>query len=542
MQEGTSLLEKARDFLVERQKKIEELKKEDEKEKQQEIKRSIRTKLALLFSFLILSMIFGLTYIAIKNQTTALLEEKRKQGEIILKGLIASLRTRLLDIYALNREKIKRFRTKEDYLRFYKEHAIAEVIFEDIDQVKLQPDVVYAFVLGKYRIVLGHSDPKVAPYKEYPFPKGVESYFTLYQKRGLKDLETILLQLEVSFGKEEEEVLHFISPLTFKEGASIEEAIGEVHLALSLKRIREQILETTAQLQLLGVFAVIFGIFSVILFSFLITRPIKRVIEGMRRISQGDFSIEVKVKSSDEVGLLSRTFNNMIQGLKVLVSPEVAQVVLSTENLVEVAENRIVTVLFSDIRSFTTISEALTPHQVVEMLNEYLDRMTAVIQSYGGVIDKFVGDEIFAVFGAPFEHPLHPLAACAAGLGMGEELRRFNQEREEKGLPPIRIGIGINTGEVISGAIGSSRRIDYTSIGDTVNLGARLEGVNKVYGTLCILSEFTYQYVREDVIVRELDLIRVKGKEKPVCIYELLALTPQGKEKIDRYRKENGLL
>ena len=268
-----------------------------------------------------------------------------------------------------------------------------------------------------------------------------------------------------------------------------------------------------------GFAALIFAIIFVISFATLIARPIRRIIKGMQQVTQGNFSASVIVKSKDEVGRLSNTFNVMLKGMSILVSPEVAQVVLRGGNLIEKSERKIVSVLFSDIRAFTTISETLTPREVVLMLNNYMEIMTNIVLKYGGVVDKFVGDQIFAVYGTPFEHPMHSLCACATAVEMGVQLVEHNKEREDLGKPPIRIGIGVNTGDVISGAMGSSKRVDYTSIGDAVNLGARLEGTNKVYGTLSIMSEFTHEIVKDDVVSRELDSIRVKGKNEPVKIF-----------------------
>lgn len=185
-------------------------------------------------------------------------------------------------------------------------------------------------------------------------------------------------------------------------------------------------------------------------------------------------------------------------------------------------EAKILTVLFSDIRGFTSISEQLTPEELVEHLNEYLQAMTDIVIKYNGTLDKYVGDEIMAFWGAPIEQDDHHLLACRAALDMMSVLKRLNTNWENIGKPPLDIGIGVNTGDMVVGNMGSTSRMDYTLMGDNVNLGARLEGTNKVYKTHIIISEFTYAYVKDNVFVRELDLIRVKGKEKPVKIYELI--------------------
>jgi adenylate cyclase len=187
-------------------------------------------------------------------------------------------------------------------------------------------------------------------------------------------------------------------------------------------------------------------------------------------------------------------------------------------------EKKILTVLFSDIRGFTSISEKLTPEELVEHLNVYLQAMTDIVFRYDGTLDKYVGDEIMAFWGAPVPQDDHALKACKAAIEMMKELHEMNAKWIAAGKPKLEIGIGLNTGDMVVGNMGSSSRMDYTLMGDNVNLGARLEGTNKVYTTNIIISEYTYQHVKDHVIVRELDLIRVKGKAKPVTIYELIGI------------------
>jgi adenylate cyclase len=185
-------------------------------------------------------------------------------------------------------------------------------------------------------------------------------------------------------------------------------------------------------------------------------------------------------------------------------------------------EKKILTVLFSDIRGFTTISERLTPEALVEHLNEYLQAMTDIVFKYLGTLDKYVGDEIMAFWGAPIPQDDHAVLAARAAVEMMHVLDGLNKKWATEGKPELHIGIGLNTGDMVVGNMGSSSRMDYTLMGDNVNLGARLEGTNKIYNTGIIISEATYEYVKEHIIARELDLIRVKGKELPVKIYELV--------------------
>ncbi|EGK86745.1 adenylate/guanylate cyclase domain-containing protein [Microcoleus vaginatus PCC 9802] len=193
------------------------------------------------------------------------------------------------------------------------------------------------------------------------------------------------------------------------------------------------------------------------------------------------------------------------------------------EGAMMVGERKEVTILFSDIRGYTTLTENLGASEVVSLLNQYFETMVEAVFPYEGTLDKFIGDALMAVFGAPL--PLNPpeshgWMAVQSALDMRRRLKEFNDSRP--GEVPFRFGIGISSGEVVSGNIGSQKRMDYTVIGDAVNLSSRLEQLTKEYGCDIILSEFTYSLCREGIWVRELDKVRVKGQNQPVGIYELL--------------------
>jgi adenylate cyclase len=189
-------------------------------------------------------------------------------------------------------------------------------------------------------------------------------------------------------------------------------------------------------------------------------------------------------------------------------------------------ERRELTVLFSDVRGFTTFCEHHDAEAVVQRLNEYLTSMVDVVFRNQGTLDKFVGDELMAVFGAPLHFNEHAEKACITACEMIAQLRAMQKQWSADGKQIFGIGIGINTGTMIVGNLGSQQLFDYTVIGDEVNLGARLEGTNKQYGTSIIISESTYAQVKGKAQVRELDLVRVKGKQKPVKIFELRGMEP----------------
>lgn len=196
-------------------------------------------------------------------------------------------------------------------------------------------------------------------------------------------------------------------------------------------------------------------------------------------------------------------------------------------------EKKTLSVLFSDIRGFTTLSEGMTPEDLVSLLNEYLSAMTQIVLENHGTLDKYIGDAIMAIFGAPLDDPDHAIHACHTALRMNERLLQLRSHWIEAGKPALSIGIGINTGPMVVGNMGSARRFDYTVLGDNVNLASRLEGLTKMYGTSIIVSDTTWQAVQDHFWGRALDRVRVKGKHLPVGIYEVLAeKTP---ETADRY-------
>ena len=180
-----------------------------------------------------------------------------------------------------------------------------------------------------------------------------------------------------------------------------------------------------------------------------------------------------------------------------------------------------VTVLFSDLRSFTTLSEGLSPVETGRLLNTYFDAMIPIVFDHEGTLDKLIGDAIMAFFGAPGELKDHPVKAAETALKMIERLEALKSEKHVKGIKRLEVGIGLNTGQVTVGNLGSHGFMDYTIIGDTVNLGSRLEGLNKTYGTSIIIGELTARRLDNRFVVRELDRVKVKGKEDAVTIYEL---------------------
>jgi adenylate cyclase len=241
------------------------------------------------------------------------------------------------------------------------------------------------------------------------------------------------------------------------------------------------------------------------------------------------------VTEGAEKARITRTFGQY-------VSPQVVAELVADPTRAQLGgEKRVMTVMFSDIRGFTTLSEKMDPVALVNFLNEYLSAMTDIIFAHGGVVDKYMGDAIMAFWGAPLLVPDHAERAAKACLDSMAKLQEMQAEWRERGLPELDIGIGLNTGHMTVGNMGSHVRFDYTVMGDSVNLGSRLEGINKEYGTHIIISEFTREQLSTNMVCRELDLVAVKGKKEPVRIFELMAdgPTPELTARINRYM--NGL-
>ncbi|HUQ13624.1 MAG TPA: adenylate/guanylate cyclase domain-containing protein [Novosphingobium sp.] len=230
------------------------------------------------------------------------------------------------------------------------------------------------------------------------------------------------------------------------------------------------------------------------------------------------------------------------------MSAEVADQLLAAGEEELGGKDQIVSVLFSDVRGFTTIAEALGARETVSMLNAYFTEMVDVIFDHGGILDKYIGDAIMALFGAPFPKEDDADNALAVANEMMVKLGEFNQRQKAAGAQELAIGIGLSTGDVVVGNIGSVKRMEYTVIGDAVNLSSRLEGANKMYGTRILLSEFTVNQLKAPALLREIDLIRVKGKHQPVAVFESLgwredelavslgAMLPLYDEGLDAYR------
>jgi adenylate cyclase len=257
--------------------------------------------------------------------------------------------------------------------------------------------------------------------------------------------------------------------------------------------------------------------------------PLIELQGAVHRIGAGDFDTPLAVRSRDEFGQVATAVNAMAKGLKErdrvkstfahYVSHQVMDSILSSDKAVQLSGNRRrITVLFCDIRGFSTMSEKLPPETVVRLLNDYFESMVEVVFRNNGTLDKFIGDGMMVIFGAPEDDPFQEEHALKTAIEMQQELKRLAERWKPEGLN-IRSGIGINSGPAVVGNIGSSRRMDYTAIGDTVNLASRLETATKDMSVGILVSEYTYMAARGNFRFREMGSIHVKGRTDPVMTY-----------------------
>jgi adenylate cyclase len=269
-----------------------------------------------------------------------------------------------------------------------------------------------------------------------------------------------------------------------------------------------------------------------------IVRALRHLVEVSKAIQAGERSVTISISTNDELGQLAAAFNRMIGEISakeriqnafgMFVDPRIVAGIVKESGDLEHAERRVVTVFFSDIAGFTSISEELTATAIVNLLNHYFAAVTGSIRASNGIVDKFMGDGVMAFWCSPFSPgETHAASACLSALAQQEAITTFNQDLPNilalrRHAPTLAVRMGIATGEVVLGTIGSTVSKSFTVIGDTANLASRLESVNKVFGTRIIVAESTLRLARPEVETRELDLITVVGKTEPVRIYELL--------------------
>lgn len=305
---------------------------------------------------------------------------------------------------------------------------------------------------------------------------------------------------------------------------------GRMVMAVPLNDVLAPFHRIRAALALASVGALLLAAVISVFLARGLTRPVRELVGATQRVARGDFDARVHEDSQDEIGQLARSFNVMTEGLALkeqyrgvldkVVSKEVAEELLRGDLRLG-GENREVTVLFADVRGFTTLTEGMEPQRVIALLNETMERLGEAVEREGGVVDKYVGDEIMAVFGAPMAQEDHAVRAAAAARAMQASMAEVNESRAARGEPPMRVGVGIHTGVAVAGNMGSPNRLNYTVLGETVNLGARLcaaAGAGEV-----LISGATLEALDDPGAAVPRGALDLKGFSRPVPVHALVA-------------------
>jgi adenylate cyclase len=323
-------------------------------------------------------------------------------------------------------------------------------------------------------------------------------------------------------------VIDFAVPLVFSQVR-----VGSLYLGFSRRSIDQAVASARNHSMVISAAMLVVGIAGALGLATVLARPVLRLAEGTRSVAQGNFQVRLPVTSRDEIGALTESFNQMAKSLyekemikraftRYVARQVVDEILKDPERLALKEERRDVTVLFCDMRGFTPLAERLSPEEVVGVLNDFYTLMVDTTAKNDGIVDKFLGDGVMAIFGAPIVHDDHALRAVKTALAMQAGVAELSRRRAREGKEPIAVGIGVSAGEAVAGTVGTEDRMEYTVIGDSVNLAARLES-NAKPGQI-LMSQRTYQKVEGLVNVRPLGAIRVKGKEEQVEVYEVLGL------------------
>ena len=401
---------------------------------------------------------------------------------------------------------------------------IQKYLWPDTDNTK-RGNTEYAFITDQNQKYVAYTDIKgdIQKYVEhaaYAPPPGV---------RAMTDSDPILVQPFEDHGR----LIYDIAAPINNTGEGKQIKVGEVHLGMNQNIITRVVRSVAVAIILSTVGVLLLGILIMTIFVTIMVKPIRLLVNGVSAIAAGNFDQKINIRRSDELGDLTTAFNEMAKSLrekeiikgafsKYVTKSVVDRILQHQDGLKLGGEKKTVTVFFSDIRGFTPMSEALSAEEVVLVLNEYFTAMTAIIFKHEGTLDKYMGDAIMAIWGAPIDMPDHAERAVMTAIEMGEKMKELQAKWRMEGRKEVNIGIGINTGEVVMGNIGSNERMEYTAIGDNVNLTQRLESVAEKGQIL--ISSATYERVKSRINATMLDPIKVKGKSEKVVAYSVEGL------------------
>jgi len=454
-----------------------------------EFRLPLKVKLSLLITTLVALAVLLVSFSLLRRQEQALTEAVTRRGLSMAANLAAGGKSALA--------------TNDDL-------ALNILIREALRD----RDVAYVVFADEKGLVHAHSDvtligkPVVRPEKLKPPGK-----------------ELLVQKHRTSGGAE---IIDISVPLVFSKTP-----LGTLYVGFATRPITAAVSQARNQAVVITAFMVVLGLAGAVALATLLARPIHRLMEATDAVAQGDFSVSVPVTTRDELGVLTESFNRMAKSLRekemikraftrYVAREVVAEVLKDPEHAMLTGERREVTVLFCDIRGFTSMTEHLSPEQVVKVLNEFYTLMIETVFKHDGTLDKFLGDAVMAVFGAPIRHPDHAARAVMTALDMRQAIADLGVRRRAARQGAFEVGIGVSLGEVVAGTVGTEERMEYTVIGDSVNIAAWLQDRAKPGSIL--LTRRTYEAVKDLVNAKSLGTMKVKGKKEGVEVYEVRGL------------------
>ncbi|MDT8317960.1 MAG: adenylate/guanylate cyclase domain-containing protein [bacterium] len=447
---------------------------------------SLRFKMMLGISILIVLIMVGVTGVISDKARETVMAESLDKGRAIAQNLSMIAEEAIL--------------TSDDislFLPFKK-------------SVKESRGIIYAFVSDNNGRIIAHNDVTMVD-STYSAPSEFEEISSDKEKRIISYRGGKKLTYDIS------------TPVGDVE------KLGYVHIGVDGSIIEDVVRSMRKSIQMIMLAGLMLGAVGAFIVASMQVRPILMLVAAVRGIGEGKLDQKIEIKRKDEIGDLTDAFNDMAKGLQErefirqtfqkFVHKDVVNELLSKPDMVKVGgERKKATIIFTDIRGFTPLSESMRPEELIGLLNSYFGQLLPIIDRNGGILDKFIGDAMMIVFGTPLEKDDDSLRAVRTGLEIQEKLKELNSERERDGLSPVIMGIGINTGYVVAGNVGSEDRMEYTVLGDAVNIAARIEGHSRTGEVM--ISEETYRETKDRIkIVGEVDHVSLKGKSKPMNIY-----------------------
>jgi class 3 adenylate cyclase len=451
---------------------------------------SLKFKLSVLITLLIVSSVVLVGDFLLDEATEGLRREMTKRGLTIAQNLAASAKNALVTHDELTLNLLVRDALKDK-------------------------DVAY--------VVLTDDDSKIVAHGDLNFVGK-----PLERPKALKPLANDLM-VQAYQDSRGEDIIDFALPLEFSKVR-----LGALYLGFSERGIRQTVERARNQAVWITGLMILGGIVGAIVLATVLTKPISKLAQGTKTIASGRLDVTLPVTWRDEIGDLTESFNEMTKSLRekekikhafssYVARQVVDEILKNPDEIMLTGARKDVTVIFCDMRGFTPFTERLSPEEVVSMLNEFYSLMIDTTIKHDGTINKFLGDAVMAIFGAPVPYSDHCLRAVKTAIAMQAGVAELSKKRVKAGKDPITVGIGISAGEAVAGTVGTESQMEYTVIGDRVNLAARLES-NAKPGQI-LVSQATYAQVADKVDAHCLGAITVKGKEEQVTVFEILGLT-----------------